>query len=53
MIEELVKEKHEQIDREETEKMFNAIHRNYRERQYMDKGRAYLQKKYVKIRQLN
>ena len=42
MIEELVKEKREMVDREETNKIMNAIHSQAKERYYFEKGKRYL-----------
>lgn len=42
MINELIKEKHEQVDREEETKIMNAIHRQAKDSYYMEKGRNYL-----------
>lgn len=42
MINELIKEKHEQVDREEEAKIMNAIHRQAKESYYMEKGKNYL-----------
>ena len=42
MIEELVKEKHEEINRKEEEKIFSAIHQQAKESYYFEKGRRYL-----------
>lgn len=57
MIEELVKEKHEEINRKEEEKIFSAIHQQAKESYYFEKGRRYLanikaQKKEPKNRML-
>ena len=50
MINELIKEKHEQVDREEEAKIMNAIHRQAKDSYYMEKGKRYLQKKNNKKR---
>ena len=44
MINELVKEKREQVDREETNKMLNAIHRQAKESYYFEKAKRYIKK---------
>ena len=45
MIEELVKEKREQRDYEETAKIMNAIHEKAKDSYYFEKGRKYLERK--------
>lgn len=45
MIEELVKEKHEEINRKEEEKIFSAIHQQAKDNYYFEKGRKYLANK--------
>lgn len=44
MIEEILNQK----DYEETVKMWDAIHRQYRDRQHLEKAKAYLKNKKVK-----
>ena len=44
MIEELVKEKREMVDREETNKMLEAIHRQAKDAYYFEKAKKYLKK---------
>lgn len=42
MIEELVKEKREERDQEETNKIMSAIHNQAKDRYYFEKGKRYL-----------
>lgn len=44
MIEELVKEKREERDQEETNKIMSAIHSQAKDRYCFDKAKAYLKK---------
>ena len=48
MINELIKEKHEQVDREEEAKIMDAIHRQAKDSYYMAKAKNYLKKKDTK-----